>query len=108
MREFKAKRNFFISFQKLTSKCPRNARLFSFTSAEQKTILSLHNEVRNLVASGNHKLYYPAKRMAFMQWNDTLAYVASFNVKTCTFAHDDCRNTGKEEYFKEVNKNIRI
>lgn len=29
-------------------------------------------------------------------WNDELAYVSCFNAKTCVFAHDDCRNTGKQ------------
>lgn len=61
-------------------------------------ILNQHNELRNLIASGSHRLYKPAKKMAFMQWEKSLSYVSSFNLKTCEFQHDDCRNTFEFKY----------
>jgi len=78
---------------KFSSFCPQNARLIEFSDAEKKLILLQHNSLRNKVASGQHELYRPARRMASMQWHETLAYVSTFNLKSCRFKHDDCRNT---------------
>lgn len=63
----------------------------------------MHNKIRNFVASGNHSLYNSAERMAFMKWDKSLAFVASFNVRSCEFQHDLCRNTSK---FKERRANL--
>lgn len=77
--------------------CPPNATLIEFTKLEQKAILRMHNKIRNFIASGNHSLYNSADRMAFMEWDKSLAIVASFNVRSCEFQHDSCRNTSKFE-----------
>lgn len=79
-----------------------------FTKSEQLMILSAHNEIRNLIASGKAKFYKPATRMAFMQWNDTLANVSSFNVKSCIFEHDECRNTSKCLFWINLWRNIFV
>lgn len=68
-------------------------KTIDFNSTERQTILTLHNKFRNYIASGSNILFRPAKRMAFMEWDSTLAYVASFNAKSCDFRHDECRNT---------------
>ncbi|KAL5290428.1 Ag5r.2 family protein [Megaselia abdita] len=56
-------------------------------------ILKSHNEKRNQVAGGEIANHLPAVRMATMEWDDELAKMAAFNVKTCNYGHDQCRNT---------------
>jgi len=53
----------------------------------------MHNSYRNLLARGQIQGYQQARRMATMQWDNQLAYVAAFNVKQCLMKHDQCRNT---------------
>lgn len=82
-------------FQTLQSQCPPNSTLIEFTRSEKKVILSLHNKIRNFIASGNHSSYKPAAKMQAIEWDKSLAFVSSFNVRTCEFQHDSCRNTSK-------------
>lgn len=76
-------------------------------------ILDEHNYYRNLVASGEVECFYPAVRMPilvsfkfnydnfkiiflfFQEWDWELAETAEYNVKSCVFAHDQCRSTEK-------------
>lgn len=39
--------------------------------------------------------YEPATRMGTLKWDSELAKLAEMNVRTCTFGHDNCMNTGK-------------
>ncbi|XP_055380617.1 antigen 5 like allergen Cul n 1-like [Condylostylus longicornis] len=58
----------------------------------------LHNEYRNIIASGNLNNYKSAERMGKMLWCSDLAKLAELNVLTCEFKHDKCRNTKKFPY----------
>ncbi|XP_037817247.1 antigen 5 like allergen Cul n 1-like [Lucilia sericata] len=58
-------------------------------------ILDEHNSYRNLVASGKVKCFYPAVRMPLLKWDSDLAETAEYNVRSCVFAHDQCRSTKK-------------
>ncbi|KAM7361784.1 odorant receptor 83a-like [Cochliomyia hominivorax] len=58
-----------------------------------KMILREHNYYRNLVAAGKVKCFYPAVRMPILKWDWGLALTAEYNVRTCVFAHDQCRST---------------
>ncbi|XP_023172006.1 venom allergen 5-like [Drosophila hydei] len=73
--------------------CPQDKTLITFSAAEKNAIVAKHNEYRNIVARGNEKNLPPACRMATMQWDEDLAYLASLNVKSCAIRHDACRNT---------------
>ncbi|EDW07433.1 antigen 5 like allergen Cul n 1 [Drosophila mojavensis] len=78
--------------------CPKDRALVSLSAAEKKVILSYHNEYRNIIAGGSGNRLPAACRMATMQWDDELAYLASLNVKTCTMTHDNCHNTPAFQY----------
>ncbi|XP_013115229.1 antigen 5 like allergen Cul n 1-like [Stomoxys calcitrans] len=61
------------------------------------------NYYRNRLASGKVKCFYPAARMPSVQWDPALAETAEYNVKSCVFAHDECRSTKK---FRMAGQNI--
>ncbi|XP_061402289.1 antigen 5 like allergen Cul n 1-like [Musca vetustissima] len=56
-------------------------------------IVHEHNKRRNFVALGLLPGYYPASRMATLQWDEELEYLADLNVRSCIVEHDECRNT---------------
>lgn len=64
----------------------------------KEIILDLHNEKRNYIAGGLDRIHTPACRMATMQWDNELAYLAELNVKQCKMAHDKCHNTKAFRY----------
>ncbi|XP_037943032.1 antigen 5 like allergen Cul n 1-like [Teleopsis dalmanni] len=64
----------------------------------QSDILHYHNSYRNDIAGGNLKCFPPAARMPVVKWDPELSYIAGFNVKTCVFAHDNCRSTYNYTY----------
>ncbi|XP_055604843.1 scoloptoxin SSD558-like [Uranotaenia lowii] len=68
-------------------------------SAKQSLIVNLHNEFRNKIANGKQEFpggFYPeAARMATIQWDDELAFIAATNARKCKFGHDECQNTPK-------------
>lgn len=66
-------------------------------------ILHEHNKRRNFIASGNLPGYYPAAKMASLQWDDELAFLAELNVKTCVVEHEDCKNSYR---FRNVGQNL--
>ncbi|XP_031622206.1 antigen 5 like allergen Cul n 1-like isoform X2 [Contarinia nasturtii] len=78
--------------------CPPNAVIIDFTDELKEFVLNTHNSYRNQIALGGIKGYQKASRMATLVWDDDLAQFAEYNVRTCTFAHDLCRNTGKYRY----------
>lgn len=73
-----------------------------FTQQQKDAITNLHNEKRNKVAGGKSFLN-AACRMATIQWDDELAYMATLNVKQCEIQDDECRNT---DAFKHSGQNI--
>ncbi|CRL03994.1 CLUMA_CG017112, isoform B [Clunio marinus] len=80
------------------SSCPVETTFIDFKLEERKVITGLHNEIRNLIASGQNERFKSAQRMAFMKWSKSLTYVSSFNVLKCEFSHDRCRNTKRYKY----------
>ncbi|XP_037940559.1 antigen 5 like allergen Cul n 1-like [Teleopsis dalmanni] len=72
--------------------CPADAHLIDITP-HTRTILKMHNEQRNMVASGKLKGFMPAVQMATTQWGQELTELAQLNVKQCRMKHDECRNT---------------
>lgn len=66
-------------------------------------ILYEHNRRRNFIAAGLLPGYYPAARMATMQWDEELEYLATLNLKTCYLEHDDCNNSFR---FRNVGQNL--
>ncbi|XP_075151443.1 venom allergen-1-like isoform X1 [Haematobia irritans] len=61
------------------------------------------NFYRNKLASGSMQCFFPAVRMPSVQWDDALAETAEYNVRSCVFAHDECRSTKK---FRMAGQNI--
>lgn len=67
-------------------------------------IVDSHNDKRNQVAGGKIPKHLPAVRMATIQWDHELAYLAGINVKSYEhYEHDECRNTHK---FKFAGQNL--
>lgn len=64
------------------------------TAEIQQSLLDIHNQYRQQIANGEIDNYDAASNMATMEWDPTLASFAELNVRKCTFAHDDCMNTG--------------
>ncbi|EDV99787.1 antigen 5 like allergen Cul n 1 [Drosophila grimshawi] len=75
------------------STCPPDKTLLTLTTAEKNAIVAKHNEHRNFIAGGGDSKLSPACRMATMEWDNDLAYLASLNVKSCEMRHDKCRKT---------------
>uniref|UniRef100_T1GBK0 SCP domain-containing protein n=1 Tax=Megaselia scalaris TaxID=36166 RepID=T1GBK0_MEGSC len=101
---------------KLSSSCPANSQFFNMQVLKNQ-IVRAHNEKRNRVAGGFIPKHSPAFRMATIQWDDELAYLAGLNVKSCKYGHDQCRNTDTFEYsgqnlaktwWKGMNQNISM
>ncbi|XP_013107513.1 antigen 5 like allergen Cul n 1-like [Stomoxys calcitrans] len=85
------------------SSCPSDAAMVEIDSSLKDAIIKYHNEKRNLVAGGEAANHDAACRMATMEWDDKLAYLATLNVRQCKMAHDDCRNT---DTFKYAGQNL--
>lgn len=77
----------------LSRNCPRDATFQPLTYQDEILLLDLHNEYRNIVASGGLPPFQRASRMSKINWDYQLAYIAAINVASCQFEHDDCRNT---------------
>ncbi|XP_075167894.1 antigen 5 like allergen Cul n 1-like [Haematobia irritans] len=69
----------------------------------RKLLLHEHNNRRNFIAAGHLPGYYPAARMATLQWDDELAYLAELNARTCVVDHDHCRNSYR---FRNIGQNL--
>ncbi|KAM8713157.1 hypothetical protein ACLKA7_013467 [Drosophila subpalustris] len=78
--------------------CPADAELLTLTNQDKALFVQLHNEKRDFIASGNDPNHNAACRMATMQWDDELAYLAELNVRQCQMKHDSCHNTDAFKY----------
>lgn len=85
----------------MSSSCPSNATFLDLTFMKDQ-IVDVYNERRNSIAGGFIPLYLPAVRMATMQWDDELAYLAGLNVKTCEYGYDQCHNTINFKYSGQI------
>ncbi|XP_073811673.1 antigen 5 like allergen Cul n 1-like [Musca autumnalis] len=81
----------------LHKRCGHDAKIIDLRPYRD-LILHGHNSRRNFVALGLLPGYYPASRMATLQWDEELQYLADLNVRTCIVEHDDCRNTYRFRY----------
>uniref|UniRef100_A0A182FEZ1 Venom allergen-1 n=1 Tax=Anopheles albimanus TaxID=7167 RepID=A0A182FEZ1_ANOAL len=68
-------------------------------------ILDLHNSRRSQIANGALSPFWPARRMATLQWDAELATLAGHNARSCTLAHDRCRNT---QIFRWAGQNLAL
>lgn len=85
--------------------CPTERSLVPMTVQLKAYLLTKHNVARCNIANGKIPGYKSANRMVEMAWNDELAKLAEYNAKTCTYGHDQCRNT---EAYKKAGQNIAI
>lgn len=76
----------------MAKSCAAGTTVIDITPYKQQ-ILDGHNSRRNELAGGNIPNHDSAIRMGTVEWDDELALLATYNVKTCVFAHDQCRNT---------------
>lgn len=88
---------------KINSSCAATSEMINLSPIIKQIIINKHNDYRNKLALGGVPHFPSATRMATMQWNDELEFMASLNVKTCTGTHDVCRNTPA---FKHSGQNI--
>ncbi|KAG4071195.1 hypothetical protein HA402_001185 [Bradysia odoriphaga] len=68
-------------------------------------ILRKHNTLRADTANGRIPGYLTANQMSELTWDSELAYLAEINAKSCTYGHDDCRNTAS---YRFVGQNIAL
>lgn len=80
-----------------SSNC-KDAELIQITDEYKSLLVNAHNEKRNYIAGGNDANHNKACRMATMQWDDELAYLAELNVLQCAMKHDSCHNTDAFKY----------
>lgn len=67
-------------------------------AARMATLVSKHDEktLHAIIADGSEKLIIFFLNLVQV-WDEILAKLAELNAKTCVFAHDTCRNTGKNQ-----------
>jgi len=85
--------------------CPPERSLVPMTADLKAYLLQKHNQARSNIANGKITGYQSANRMIEVTWDDELAKLAEYNAKTCTYRHDQCRNT---ETYKYAGQNIAI
>lgn len=82
-----------------------NVRVLPMNSTLKNLILDKHNAYRQQIASGSNSKFPSGKKMAVMEWDDTLQFVAEKHVSHCSFQHDECRatpqypNSGQNLYY---------
>lgn len=89
-------------FQAFHKRCGSDVKVIDLRPYRQ-LILDEHNKRRNFIALGLLPGYYPAERMATLQWDDELQFLADLNARTCIVDHDDCRNTYR---FRNAGQNL--
>nr|ABI20180.1 29 kDa salivary protein [Phlebotomus duboscqi] len=77
----------------LTKNCPSDAKIVELSEKQKNLFLKIHNRLRNRFAGGKVQPFKSAAKMPMLKWNDELAKLAGYNVKTCKFEHDKCRST---------------
>ncbi|XP_037044580.1 antigen 5 like allergen Cul n 1-like [Bradysia coprophila] len=78
--------------------CPVERTLVPMTAELKAHFLKKHNQARSDIANGKITGYKSANRMIEMTWDDELAKLAEYNAKSCTYGHDECRNTATYKY----------
>nr|AGT96442.1 antigen 5-related salivary protein [Phlebotomus orientalis]AGT96456.1 antigen 5-related salivary protein [Phlebotomus orientalis] len=75
------------------SACPNDAELLEMTQQRKDLFLKIHNRLRDRFARGSVPNFKSAAKMPVLKWDNELAKLAEYNVRTCKFAHDQCRAT---------------
>ncbi|KXJ82045.1 hypothetical protein RP20_CCG015839 [Aedes albopictus] len=94
----------------LGSTCGAGSFEVGMDNSYQQLIVDLHNKLRSKVAMGQQsngasQRFKQAARMATLQWDPELAYIAATNARRCVYGHDRCRNTATMKY---AGQNIAI
>nr|AAD32191.1 antigen 5-related protein [Lutzomyia longipalpis] len=71
--------------------CSGDAEIVKMDKKKQNLLVKMHNRLRDRFARGAVPGFAPAAKMPMLKWNDELAKLAEYNVRTCKFAHDKCR-----------------
>uniref|UniRef100_A0A182MYC2 SCP domain-containing protein n=1 Tax=Anopheles dirus TaxID=7168 RepID=A0A182MYC2_9DIPT len=90
--------------RKFSSAC-KDPKLIKMKPVYREQILDFHNRLRNNLACGYFRRYAEASAMEELHWDNKLARMAEYNARTCTFAHDECRNTRK---YRTVGQNLAV
>uniref|UniRef100_A0A182QG63 SCP domain-containing protein n=1 Tax=Anopheles farauti TaxID=69004 RepID=A0A182QG63_9DIPT len=90
--------------RKFSSACT-DPKLIKMKPEYREQILDFHNRLRNNLACGYFRRYAEASAMEELHWDSKLARMAEYNARTCTFAHDECRNTRK---YRTVGQNLAV
>uniref|UniRef100_A0A182JBJ5 Uncharacterized protein n=1 Tax=Anopheles atroparvus TaxID=41427 RepID=A0A182JBJ5_ANOAO len=85
--------------------CQSDPKHIKMKPEYREQIVDFHNRLRNNLACGYFRRYAEASSMEQLQWDNKLARMAEYNARTCTFAHDECRNTRK---YRQVGQNLAI
>lgn len=94
-------------FPTQTTNC-QNVKLLPMNSTMKNLILDMHNSFRQQIASGGNSKFPQAKKLAVIEWDDTLQFLAEKQVSYCSFEHDQCRatpnypNSGQNLYYKST------
>uniref|UniRef100_C6FX64 Antigen 5-related protein n=1 Tax=Phlebotomus arabicus TaxID=578135 RepID=C6FX64_9DIPT len=73
--------------------CPNDAQMVNMSPERKNLFLKIHNRLRDRFARGSVPNYKSAAKMPMLKWDNELARLAEYNVRTCNFAHDQCRAT---------------
>nr|BAM69161.1 hypothetical protein [Lutzomyia ayacuchensis] len=73
--------------------CPKDAEIIPMNKKNKNPLVKIHNRLRDRFAKGAVPGFQSAAKMPMLKWNDELAKLAEYNVRTCKFAHDKCRAT---------------
>lgn len=80
------------NFPTQTNDC-LNVQLVLMNATLKNQILNTHNAYRQEIASGSNPKFPQAKKLAVIEWDDTLQFLAEKHVSYCSFEHDECRAT---------------
>uniref|UniRef100_A0A182TRV5 Venom allergen-1 n=1 Tax=Anopheles melas TaxID=34690 RepID=A0A182TRV5_9DIPT len=83
----------------------KSPKLIKMKPEYRAQILEFHNRLRNNLACGYFHRYAEASSMEELHWDNKLARIAEYNARTCSFEHDECRNTRR---YRTAGQNLAI
>ncbi|KAF6209045.1 hypothetical protein GE061_014788 [Apolygus lucorum] len=92
---------FFLTLLALSVACRNGAKQLrnSINKQQRNTIVELHNQLRNKVASGKVLSQSPAQNMKELVWDNEMAQHAQTWADGCVFEHDPNRKDSRGQYF---------
>ncbi|XP_034244960.1 peptidase inhibitor 16-like, partial [Thrips palmi] len=73
----------------------KDGRAWPLNGAERGAVLHAHNLLRNKMASGGVPPFPSGANMRQMEWDAELEQIAQRWADQCSFAHDQCRDSGR-------------